>query len=223
MKPNTVILLLSGGALCTLLLAAAPARAGCPAYVKGAVGGDYTDADDRKDLGVVEGHHFTPQVEQLQRGKTGWIGGDIAYTLDHFPNHHRALSSMARLALRDKTAQPLGARYSLPCYFDRAIRLRPDDAKVRAIFGGYLLALGQTEEALEQLGEAARLEPENGTAQYNLGLLHLKRRNYPAALAAAHKAYALGFPLPGLKNKLQAAGQWRPAPQPEAKTEAVAE
>lgn len=204
-------------ALCLLALAfaqpagAATSAAGpdCEPYVPHKPGGDYTNADDRQGLTVVEQYHFTPGVEGLTSGASGPLGGDIGYTLDHFPNHHRALAAMTRLALRDKNRKPHGARYTIDCYFERAVRFRPKDAKVRSLFGGYLLALGQADAALEQLEQAATLEPENPTAHYNLGLLYLKKKDYDKSRASAAKAYGMGFPLPGLKNKLVAAGQWR--------------
>jgi tetratricopeptide (TPR) repeat protein len=194
-----------------LLLACAAAHAAddCPAYVKHDPGGDYTNADDRQGLAVVENFHFTPNVERLVRGATGAVGADISYTLEHFPNHHRALAAMSRLALRDKNRKPHGARYTIECYFDRALRYRPDDARVHALYGSYLLALGQTASALEQLEQAARLEPDNATAHYNLGLLYVKTKDYEKARASAQKAYSMGFPLPGLKKQLAAAGEWR--------------
>lgn len=192
-----------------LLCASAQAADDCPAYVKHDPGGDYTNADDRQGLAVVENFHFTPNVERLVRGATGAVGADISYTLEHFPNHHRALAAMSRLALRDRNRKPHGARYTIECFFDRALRYRPDDARVHALYGGYLLALGQTDSATEQLEHAARLEPDNPTAHYNLGLLYLKKKDYDNARASAQKAYGMGFPLPGLKNKLQAAGEWR--------------
>jgi tetratricopeptide (TPR) repeat protein len=199
--------------LCALLLSGAVhAATNCGPLIHHDQGGDYTNATDREGLPVVEQFHFTPEVEHLIRGKSDKLGGDIGYTLEHFPNHHRALAAMARLALRDKTSQPQGARYTVECYFDRALRTRADDAQVHSLFGGYLLALGELDSALEQLREAARLEPANATAQYNLGLLHVRKRNYAEALACAHAAYALGFPLEGLKKKLIAAGQWRDTP-----------
>jgi tetratricopeptide (TPR) repeat protein len=181
----------------------------CPAFNNTVSGGDYTNAEHRQKLDVVERFHFTPQVERLERGQSGYLADDIGYTLEHFANHHRALASLARLTLREKASRPKGAKYSTECYFDRAIRFRPDDSRVRAIFGGYLLALGQEEAALMQLEEAARLEPGNATNQYNLGLIYLRRKNFDKALDAAKRAYGLGIPLPGLKNKLVAAGQWK--------------
>lgn len=201
--------------LCTLLLPGAvhASAVDCGPLVHNEIGGDYTNANDRRTLAVVEQFHFTPEVEHLIRGASGKLGDDIGYTLDHFPNHHRALAAMARLALRDKTSQPLGARYTVACYFDRALRTRADDPQVHALFGGYLLALGNVDGALDQLREAARLAPDNATNQYNLGLVYLRKQNYAEALACAHAAYAKGYPLQGLKNKLVAAGQWRDAPQ----------
>lgn len=196
--------------LMVMLAAALGQGAGdCPPYVKHNPGGDYTDADDRQGLAVVENFHFTPEVERLARGATGALGADISYTLEHFPNHHRALSALTRLALRDKNRKPHGARYTVDCFFERATGWRPQDARVRTLYGSYLLALGQGDAALRQLEEAARLEPDNPTAHYNLGLLYLKNKDYDKARASAHKAYAMGFPLSGLKNKLSAAGEWR--------------
>lgn len=186
----------------------AGAATDCPPFNNTVTGGDYTNPEHRDRLSVVERFHFTPQVERLEKGQSGYIGGDIGYTLEHFANHHRALTSLSRLALREKSSRPLGTKYSIECYFHRAIRFRPDDGKVRAIFGGYLLALGDEDAALAQLQEAARLEPQSAANHYNLGLIYFRLKQYVPAREAAKLAYDLGFPLPGLKNKLAAAGQW---------------
>ena len=207
-------------------LAACCAGAGaaaCPPYVKGTTGGDYTSAEDRKDLSVVEQFHFSRAVETLTQGISGSLGGDISYTLEHFPNHHRALASMAKLGLRLKSAQPHGARYTVSCYFERAIAFAPHDVTARMVYGSYLLATGQDAMALEQLDAASRLAPEQATIQYNLGLMYVKKKEYEKASAHAQKAYALGFPLPGLKNKLKAAGKWKePPPAPAVAVDAAA-
>lgn len=203
MKPTATLFTLT--LLCTAALAHG---ADCDPYTRQDPGGDYTNADDRRGLAIVEKFHFTPNVEHLVQGESALLGGDIDYTLRHFPNHHRALAAMAKLGLRDKTGKPNGATYSIVCYFDRAIRVKPDDAKVRMIYGAYLMALNQPELALEQLRESSRLSPDNPTVNYNLGLMYLKRKDYAQARLHAKKAYDLGFPLQGLKNKLSAAGQW---------------
>lgn len=149
---------------------------------------------------------------------------EFLYTLEHFPNHHRALASMAKLGLRQKSAQPHGARYTVSCFFERAIAFAPHDVTARMVYGNYLLAMGQDATALEQLDAASRLAPEQATIQYNLGLMYVKKKEYDKASAHAQKAYALGFPLPGLKNKLKAAGKWRePPPAPAAAAPDVGE
>lgn len=160
-------------------------------------------------LNVVEAHHFTPDVENLIRGESGSIAGDLDYTLRAWPNHHRALVALARLSIRDKSTRFYGLNWPVECYFDRAIRFSAADAKVRSIYGGYLLHQGRNKEAVEQLEVAVNLEPDNVTALYNLGLLYFKLKNYDKANDFANRAYALDFPLPGLKNKLIKAGKWR--------------
>lgn len=210
-------------------LAACCACAGaadCPPYVKHTPGGDYTSEEDRAGLSIVEQFHFSRAVETLTQGMSGSVGGDISYTLEHFPNHHRALASMARLGLRQKSAQPHGARFTVSCYFERAIAFAPQDVTARTVYGSYLLAMGQDATALEQLEAASRLAPDQATIQYNLGLMYVKKKDYEKASAHAQKAYALGFPLPGLKNKLKAAGKWKeppPTPAPSLPTTPAAE
>lgn len=199
------------------LLAALSAE--CPPYVQTAVGGDYYNGEDARKLPVVENFHFTPQVEMLVRGQSGPLGGDIAYTLDHFPNHPRALAAMARLGLRLRSQQPHGAPRTIECYFERAIGFRPADGEALAVYGAYLLALKRDEEAAQRLNAAVAAQPSNAAAWYNLGLAHMRRKDYPAALEAAHKAAGLGYPLPGLRRQLQAAGKWR---EPESLDPVVA-
>ncbi len=163
----------------------------------------------QEQLTVVESFHFTYDVENLIKGQSGSIAGDLNYTLHAWPNHHRALVSLVRLSIRDKSTRFHGLKYPVECYFDRAIRMNATDAKVRSIYGGYLLQQGRNKEAIEQLDIAVNLEPDNATALYNLGLLHFKQKNYEKANNYAQRAYALDFPLPGLKNKLIAAGRWK--------------
>jgi hypothetical protein len=43
---------------------------------------------------------------------------------------------------------------------------------------------------------------------YNIGLTYLELNRFDEALRHAHTAYRLGFPLPGLKQKLQRVGKW---------------
>lgn len=180
----------------------------CGDLQAGGAGGDYTNSEDKRNLRTVEEYHFTPNVEKLISGSSGSVGADLSYTLLMFPNHHRALAAFGNLSLKDKTLKPMGAKYSVECFFDRAIRFRPNDGVVRMIYGNYLLKAGQTDKATEQLKEAVNLQPENPNINYNLGLLYAQKKDYEQAKIYAKKAYELGFPLPGLKNKLKEAGKW---------------
>jgi len=138
---------------------------------------------------------------------TGSLGGDISYTLEHFPNHHRALASMAKLGLRLKSAQPHGARYTVSCYFERAIAFAPHDVTARMVYGSYLLATGQDAMALEQLDAASRLAPEQATIQYNLGLMYVKKKEYEKASAHAQKSLCAGFSPAGAEEQAEGGGQ----------------
>lgn len=173
---------------------------------------DYTDSSNRAFLATVENYHFTSNIEHLTAGNTTSVGGDLSYTLEHFPNHHRALMAIGKLSLRDKKPRPQGARYSAECYFYRAIRFKPDDGIVHMVYGLYLAQAGNLGKAIDQLNDADRLQPDNANIHYNLGLLYMKKKDYPQAKAHAKKAYALGFPLPGLKRMLSKVGQWDAQP-----------
>lgn len=170
---------------------------------------DYTDAGERSEkLPIVEQFHFNADVENLRRGQSSSIMGDLDYTLRAFPNHHRALNAMARYQLANPTAAVAPYR-SADCYFNRAIRWRPGDGTVRMIYGTYLLKRGEREAALQRYQEAVQLLPDSAEAHYNMGLLQVELKRFDRALEHAHKAYALGYPLQGLKNRLKRAGAWR--------------
>nr|WP_315247525.1 ABC transporter permease [uncultured Albidiferax sp.] len=166
--------------------------------------------DKGSTLSLVEGAHFTPSVEMLLKANAGYIGGDLDYTLRAFPNHHRALMSVVRYGEKTKSITPPHMRYSIPCYFDRAIRFRPDDAIVRMLFSIYLAKNGRTPEAIQQLDTAAEDADgkENAFTHFNLGLNYFDLKEYNKSEIQAHKAYALGFPQEVLKEKLKGVGKW---------------
>jgi tetratricopeptide (TPR) repeat protein len=177
---------------------------------------DYRLANEEERV-LVEGAHFTPELEmRFQPIRNRPVASDIDYTLRAFPNHPRALMAMMKLAERDKTDRPVGARYPVECYFDRAIRWRADDSGVRLVYGIYLTRKGRPKEAIEQLQIADKLAGEDANIQYNLGLAYFEAGDMTRALTHAHAAYALGFPLPGLRNRLERAGKWREPIAPPA-------
>jgi uncharacterized protein (TIGR02996 family) len=162
-------------------------------------------------LALVEGAHFTPQVEALISGITGPIGTELDYTLRAYPNHHRALLSLVRFGKKSKSPQPRGLKYPVECYFDRALRFRPDDTTVRMIYANYLFDNGRADEADGQLAQVDILAGENAFTHYNVGLIYFEQKRFEKAMEQARKAYALGFERPELRDKLKAAGVWTDA------------
>jgi len=162
---------------------------------------------------AVEKHHFTPKVENLVGGETTYTaGGDMGYTLSVFPNHHRALMALIKLAKKEKTNRPRDMGYTVECRFDRAERFAPNDATVKVLYGIYLLQIGQNQSGARKLEEAVALAEDNANIHYNLGLAYFELKDYDKSLASAHRAYQLGFNLPGLRRKLERAGKWKDLP-----------
>lgn len=186
---------------------------------------DYRDPSVRQGssppLWLVEMAHFTPSVENLIKGNTGAIIGDIDYTLRAFPNHPRALYSISRYERQQiAKSRSQGKIYTPPlnegrgwpssaeCYFDRAIRWRPNDPNVRLIYGIHLHLMGKLDEALRQYQFSERIQPNSSDLNYNMGLLYFDFKQYSLAKQYAKRAYELRYPLPGLRRKLAGIGQW---------------
>lgn len=186
-------------------------ESGCNLELRNAFGPfDYRTATEEQRR-IVEINHFTGQVENLIRGITGPIGGDLDYTLRVFPNHPRALMAIAKLARREGKPRPTGSHYSAQCWFERALEFQPEDPQVRLVYGIDLLRDNKAREAIEQMLLAEKLLGADANVAYNLGLAYFEMKDYEQALKRAHQAYALGFPLPGLREKLHRVGQWREA------------
>ena len=175
---------------------------------------------------LVEGAHFTPRVENLigaqSGGQIGPPGGDLDYTLRAFPNHHRALISVMRYGERTGSQKPPGLPRVVECYFERAVRFKPDDTTVRMIYSTYLTKNKREAEAIAQLEQATVLAADNPFTHYNIGLSYFDLKLYDKALAQAHKAMALGFERTQLRDLLVKAGQWKEPDSVPAMPEAAA-
>lgn len=168
-------------------------------------------------LYLVESTHFQPYVEALVRTRHGnALGSELDYTLRAFPNHHRALVSMMRLAEKVKKKMPEGARYPVECWFDRALRFKPDDTVARMIYVTYLTREGRAADALTELERATRTAGDNAYSHFNIGMLYFDLGKHDLALAQAHKAMALGFVKPELIDRLKGVGKWTEPSLPAA-------
>jgi hypothetical protein len=184
---------------------------------------DYRSAHESQ-RSIVENAHFRPETYSRLQGITGPAGGDINYTLRAFPNHPKALDAMMRLGEKEKTTQPRNAMYTVECYFERAIRFRNDDLIVRMLYANFLLRQkDRTAEAVKQLEFVTAHAADNPFTHFNAGLLLADAKAWPQALVQAHRALELGFPRTALKERLQAAGQWREPEPVKAAENAAAE
>lgn len=172
---------------------------------------DYRTAG-KFERNIVENAHFTPEVEALIRGKTNnHVGPDLSYTLNVFPNHHRALVAAVRLTEKLKTDQPAGMR-TIECYFERALRFAREDLIVEGLYADWLIKKGRRKEAEIRIDQWLPQAADNPALQYSAGLLYLELGNTEKALAQAHRAEALGWPQKELAEQLRASGHWRDLP-----------
>lgn len=168
---------------------------------------DYTNPEHQQRLPLVLQAHFTPLVERLVSGNTGSIMSDIDYTLRAIPNYHRALASMARHQRNEKLKfKNLDDYYTIECYFKRALYMQPNDATTLMLYGIHLHLLKDYQNAEDKYLGAYKLSPRNPEVQYNLGLLYLDLNNLEKAKEFATSAYQSGYPLEGLKRRLEKAG-----------------
>lgn len=175
---------------------------------------DYINPEHRAalrghNLEIVEKHHFTHQVETLRAAETSSVAGDIGYTLRVWPNHHRALLAMTRLALKLNSERPQGSSMSIDCWFVRAKRMSPNDGMVYAIFSTYLAKRNRKAEAMENAEQAAALGPDSKNVNYNVAVAYMEMKEYKKAAEHAKRAEELGHPLPGVKNRLKQLGAWK--------------
>lgn len=175
---------------------------------------DYTNADDRKHMPIVEKRHFSSDVENHLRGSSGRIADDLDYTLRAIPNHHRALLSAIRYQLK-LNQKLLSQATPLPspaeCYLQRAIHFRPDDAAAISLYAYYLKEVGLLDKADEVYQKAVALAPKNAKIAYSYSLLLIELKQYDKAVAYAKQAYANGKPPASLRRKLIKLGAWQEA------------
>lgn len=171
--------------------------------------GPYDYRTEKNKLIIVNNAHFTPVVESLIGSATGDMNADIDYVLRASPNHHRALVSVMRLAARTKDTHPKSFKWSLACYFDRAVRFAPDDGVARMLYAQFLGQAKRVEDATRQLDIAIKLAPENALSQYNAGLVFLEMGQFDRALAQAHVAQKMGFTRTDLTDSLKKANRWQ--------------
>jgi tetratricopeptide (TPR) repeat protein len=182
---------------------------------------DYYDPNPaiRKILRSVNRAHVEPAVHALSQGKiryasahkTGDVFDDLDYALRWFPNHPKALYHMASFfeKYKDSGSAIIPPQASADEYFAKALNFRPRDGNAHALYAVHLHKMGNLDAAQSEYQQAIKLLPNSSELQYNLGLLYADKKDYKNALIYAKKAYAMGYPLPGLRDRLKRAGVWQ--------------
>lgn len=179
---------------------------------------DYTNAQHRVEhLPVVETYHFNSDVQNLVRGQGSSVWGDLDYVLTAFPNHHRALLVLSELfQLKPTIPEAKLSHYfyghspdkTPDWYFREAMKFAPHDAAVKHVYAIHLHNTQQFARSKKMYEEALAQSSDTVEIHYNYGLLLVDLGQHVEAFEHAKQAYKLGHPLPGLRNKLIAAGSW---------------
>lgn len=168
---------------------------------------------------LVENTHLAPEMNSLETGHTGsGISGfllDLDYTLQRIPNNPKALDMASRFQIRHGGQIPQMRKWagrwtrSAECYFDRALRLTPNQPVVLMLYGMHLHRSGKFTEALTQYKLSEFYGVDSIELNYNMGLLYFDMKDYDLSADYAKKAYDAGYPLPGLRDKLKSLDMWQ--------------
>jgi hypothetical protein len=178
---------------------------------------DYTQRNNfKKELNLVVGAHFTPDVEGLVSGYRGTLVGDLDYTLRAWPNHHGALLSVIKyqLNVKNKIQKPtpsgvVAKLLSAPeCYLQRAMHFSPNDPVIYSLYGHYLRKIGYLEDAVKYYEKAMEIDPGNAKFAYSFSLLLVDLKRYEDAVKYAKIAYQQKNTPKGLRKMLEKLGVW---------------
>lgn len=158
-------------------------------------------------LGSNEGHHLEKGLSSLRGGQPHqlqYARHEFDFILGYWPNHPQVLGLMAETLIR------MGRPSQMEPYFERAYQMTPDVAQLYVTHGIALLRTNQVDQAIKRLQRAVELDDDSMNGHYNLGLALVRAKRLEEANRHAQRAYALGHPLPGLRDQLQKAKAWNP-------------
>ncbi|MBL1275773.1 MAG: tetratricopeptide repeat protein [Ectothiorhodospiraceae bacterium] len=151
----------------------------------------------------VEKFHLPQGLAKMNKKKYDRALEDFDFVLRYYPNHPKGLLFMSEVSRRMKKPEIAEK------YFQKAFKMYPGYANTHSIYGIFLQKTDRMERAIEQYRKSLKLKPNASETHYNLGLALYKTGKQDGALLHAQKAYKLGYPLPGLRNKLVKAGIWK--------------
>lgn len=163
-------------------------------------------------------HHFCAGLSWLGRAQLAANEGEKSFDLDRAQEEcaytHRAIEQASPVfpdvaVCMARVAQARGDFVEAESFLQTAIDVQPGRVQPYAALALLYRAQSRFPDALKVLHEGDKqLNGESAEIQYYLGLIYLQSGDQDAALKHALKAYELGYPLPGLRDKLTALGKW---------------
>jgi tetratricopeptide (TPR) repeat protein len=161
-------------------------------------------------------HHFCSGLARIERAdllpdkdkrksEIGYAVDEFNFFLQRTPEQHPLYAeALVRICLgREKQGQPEAGLAEC----DRAIAAQPGNSAGYFAKATVLRRQKNLTDARVVLEEGNRTtEGNSAEVQYLLGLTCADLKDYTCAVEHGRRAYALGYPLPGLRNKLKAAG-----------------
>ncbi len=96
-------------------------------------------------------------------------------------------------------------------YLKKIMSVNPKYSGAYSTMSVVYQAQGKIDSAIAILEKGDKaLQGKSSEIHYFLGLILVDEKKYEEALRHARIAYELGYPLPGLKNKLKKLGKWTP-------------
>jgi len=128
-------------------------------------------------------------------GKTESAIENYKLAMKHPLTEAQACNNAAWLLVTSKS----NAAKALP-YAQRALKLLPNSAAVHDTFGWVLFVNGDTQQAIQHLLRAKRIQPQNPTIRFHLANAYLKAKNMPEAKSELEEALAISEAFPEAKE-----------------------
>jgi tetratricopeptide (TPR) repeat protein len=176
---------------------------------------DRSDREQRELLKNVEIHHLPLATRSIKTRQYASALADLEFVLNFYPNHPQALVMLGELCAMWRSPKCLPEES-----FARAVAVNPKVPGTYTARGIFLLREQRVKDSIASFRQALELDPDSLNAHYNIGLAYIEAKEYELANQHAQKAYALGAPVPGLREKLKRAGHWRPIETPKLEASA---
>jgi len=103
----------------------------------------------------------------------------------------------------------LGEHEEARAFLETAIKEQPDRSEPYTALALFYRSESRRDSALEILRQGDNAtDGKSAEIKYNLGLISLEAGDVDSAVTYAARAYDLGYPLPGLRYKLEKLGRW---------------